>query len=121
MQELLVNTDNDNKKILLVENGKLIEKYEETPEQERMEGDIFLGIVENVLPGMQAAFVDIGKDKNTFIHIRDVIPKVSNETGNKNENFAKYNIKDYLKTGMPILVQIKKIVQTKKVLEYQLI
>ena len=114
MQELLVNTDNDNKKILLVENGKLIEKYEETPEQERMEGDIFLGIVENVLPGMQAAFVDIGKDKNTFIHIRDVIPKVSNETGNKNENFAKYNIKDYLKTGMPILIQIKKDSTNKK-------
>lgn len=114
MQELLVSTDNDDKKILLVENGKLIEKYEETPEQERIEGDIFLGIVENVLPGMQAAFVDIGKDKNTFIHIRDVIPKVSEETGNKNENFAKYNIKDYLKTGMPILVQIKKDSTNKK-------
>ena len=114
MQELLVSTDNDDKKILLVENGKLIEKYEETPEQERIEGDIFLGIVENVLPGMQAAFVDIGKDKNTFIHIRDVIQKVSKETGNKNENFAKYNIKDYLKTGMPILVQIKKDSTNKK-------
>ena len=114
MQELLVSTNNDDKKILLVENGKLIEKYEETPEQERIEGDIFLGIVENVLPGMQAAFVDIGKDKNTFIHIRDVIPKVSEETGNKNENFAKYNIKDYLKTGMPILVQIKKDSTNKK-------
>ena len=114
MQELLVSTNNDDKKILLVENGKLIEKYEETPEQERIEGDIFLGIVENVLPGMQAAFVDIGKDKNTFIHIRDVIQKVSKETGNKNENFAKYNIKDYLKTGMPILVQIKKDSTNKK-------
>lgn len=114
MQELLVSTNNEDKKILLVENGKLIEKYEETPEQERIEGDIFLGVVENVLPGMQAAFVDIGKDKNTFIHIRDVIPKVSEETGNKNENFAKYNIKDYLKTGMPILVQIKKDSTNKK-------
>ena len=114
MQELLVSTNNENKKILLVENGKLIEKYEETPEQERIEGDIFLGVVENVLPGMQAAFVDIGKDKNTFIHIRDVIPKVSEETGNKNENFAKYNIKDYLKTSMPILVQIKKDSTNKK-------
>ena len=114
MQELLVSTNNENKKILLVENGKLIEKYEETPEQERIEGDIFLGVVENVLPGMQAAFVDIGKEKNTFIHIRDVIPKVSEETGNKNENFAKYNIKDYLKTSMPILVQIKKDSTNKK-------
>ena len=89
MQELLVNTNNEKTNILLVENGKLIEKYEEQPEQERLEGNIYIGIVENVLPGMQAAFVNIGKEKNTFIHIRDVIPKVSSETGNKNENFEK--------------------------------
>ena len=63
---------------------------------------------------MQAAFVNIGKEKNTFIHIRDIIPKVSLETGNKNENFANYNIKDYLKTGMPILVQVKKDSTNKK-------
>lgn len=114
MQELLVNTNNEKTKILLVENGKLIEKYEEQPEQERLEGNIYIGIVENVLPGMQAAFVNIGKEKNTFIHIRDVIPKVSNETGNKNENFEKYDIKDYLKPKMPILVQIRKDSTNKK-------
>lgn len=114
MQELLVNTNNEKTNILLVENGKLIEKYEEQPEQERLEGNIYIGIVENVLPGMQAAFVNIGKEKNTFIHIRDVIPKVSNETGNKNENFEKYDIKDYLKPKMPILVQIRKDSTNKK-------
>ena len=108
MQELIVNVEKNNKKILLLENGKLIEKYEEQIGQERIEGNIYLGIVENILPGMQAAFVNIGKEKNTFIHIRDVIPKVSNETGNKNEDFEKYNIKDYLKNGMPLLVQVKK-------------
>lgn len=107
MQELLVDVKENNKTILLTENGKLTEKYEEYG-QDRIEGNIYLGIVENVLPGMQAAFVDIGKSKNTFIHIRDVIPKVSNETGNKNENFLQYNIKDYLKTGMPLLIQVKK-------------
>ena len=114
MKELLVNTNNEKTNILLVENGKLIEKYEEQPEQERLEGNIYIGIVENVLPGMQAAFVNIGKEKNTFIHIRDVIPKVSNETGNKNENFEKYDIKDYLKPKMPILVQIRKDSTNKK-------
>ena len=114
MQELLVNTNNEKTNILLVENGKLIEKYEEQPEQERLEGNIYIGIVENVLPGMQAAFVNIGKEKNTFIHIRDVIPKVSSETGNKNENFEKYDIKDYLKPKMPILVQIRKDSTNKK-------
>lgn len=114
MQELLIDVDNENKKILLVENGKLIEKYEENPEKDRLEGSIFLGIVENILPGMQAAFVNIGKDKNTFIHIRDVVPKISEITGNKNENFGDYNIKDYLKIGMPIMVQVKKDSTNKK-------
>lgn len=114
MQELLIDVDNENKKILLVENGKLIEKYEENPGRDRLEGNIFLGIVENILPGMQAAFVNIGKEKNTFIHIRDVVPKISEVTGNKNENFGNYNIKDYLKVGMPIMVQVKKDSTNKK-------
>ncbi len=113
MQELLVDVKDNKKEILLIENGKLIERYEEHG-QERIEGNIYIGIVENVLLGMQAAFVNIGKDKNTFIHIRDVIPKVSNETGNKNEDFTDYNIKDYLKIGMPILVQVKKDSTNKK-------
>ena len=114
MQELLIDVNNNEKKILLVENGKLVEKYDEEDNQERIEGSIFLGIVENVLPGMQAAFVNIGKEKNTFIHIRDVIPKISDETGNKNEDFSNYNIKDYLRPGMPILVQVKKDSTNKK-------
>lgn len=114
MQELLINVSNNEKNILLVENGKLIEKYYEKEDKERLEGDVYLGVVENVLPGMQAAFVDIGKEKNTFIHIRDIIPKASLETGNKNEDFSKYSIKKYLKTGMPILVQVKKDSTNKK-------
>ena len=115
MREILVNVDEQNNKtIVVVENGKLIEKYQENYGEERLEGNIYLGKVENVLLGMQAAFVDIGKEKNTFIHIRDIIPKASNETGNKNEPLNKHNIKDYIKTGMPILVQIKKDATSKK-------
>ena len=114
MQELLIDVKNNRKNILLLENGKLTERYVEEEGQERLEGNIYLGIVENVLPGMQAAFVDIGKEKNTFIHIRDILPKVSNETGNKNENFSKYDIKQYLKVGRPVLVQVKKDSTNKK-------
>ena len=114
MQELLIDVKNNKKNILLLENGKLTERYVEEDGQERLEGNIYLGIVENVLPGMQAAFVDIGKEKNTFIHIRDILPKVSNETGNKNENFSKYDIKEYLKVGSPVLVQVKKDSTNKK-------
>lgn len=114
MLELLVNVENNKKSIMLVQNGNLIEQYVEEQGRDRLEGDIYLGIVRNVLPGMQAAFVDIGKDKNTFIHIRDVIPKVSDETGNKNENFENYNIKDYLKINEQIMVQVKKDSTNKK-------
>lgn len=115
MQELIINQDNENNKIVaLVENGKLVEKYEEKAGQERLEGNIYVGKVENVLIGMQAAFVNIGTKKNTFIHIKDIIPKVSNETGNKNETLSKYDIKNYIHPGMPILVQVKRDSNNKK-------
>ena len=115
MQEMIISQDEqENKIIALVENGKLVEKYEEKKEQKRLEGNIYLGKVENVLIGMQAAFIDIGAEKNTFIHIKDIIPKISNQTGNKNESLSKYNIKSYIKTGMPILIQVKRDSTNKK-------
>ena len=115
MKEIFINQDNANNKIVtLVENGKLVEKYEEKVGMQQLEGNIYLGKVENVLLGMQAAFVDIGFEKNTFIHIKDIIPKMSNETGNKNEALSKYNIKNYIRTGMPILVQVKRDSTNKK-------
>ena len=67
MQELLIDVTENQKNILLVENGNLVEKYTEEKGQDRLEGNIYLGVVRNVLPGMQAAFVDIGKDKNTML------------------------------------------------------
>lgn len=115
MQEIIIHQDNEENKIVaLVENGKLVEKYEERADQERLEGNIYLGKVQNVLMGMQAAFVDIGTTKNTFIHIKDVIPKTSNETGNKNEILSKYDIKNYIRPNMPILVQVKRDSTNKK-------
>lgn len=115
MQEIIISQDKQKNKIVaLVENGKLVEKYEENEDIKRLEGNIYLGKVENVLIGMQAAFIDIGAEKNTFIHIKDIIPKASNETGNKNENISNYNIKDYIHTGMPILVQVKRDSTNKK-------
>ncbi len=115
MQEIIIKQDSQEGKIVaLVENGKLVEKYEEKQEFQRLEGNIYLGKVENVLIGMQAAFVDIGTPKNTFIHIKDVIPKNSNETGNKNELLSKYDIKNYIHSNMPILVQVKRDSTNKK-------
>ena len=108
MQEILISKQEDKKIIALLENAKLQEIYEEKDSKKRLEGNIYLGIIKDILPGMQAAFVDIGEEKNTFLHIKDLLPKVSNITGNKNENLEKYNIKDYAKKDKIILVQVKK-------------
>ena len=115
MQEIIANVnENGNKIVALVENGKMVEKYDEDEKHRRLEGNIYIGRVENILYGMQAAFVNIGEGKNTFIHIRDIIPKASNETGNKDEVLSKHDIKNYLRVGMPILVQVKKDSTNKK-------
>ena len=109
MKDIIINQNEDGSNLIaLVENGKLIEKYDDDESIKANEGNIYCGIVRDLLPGMQSAFIDIGEDKNAFIHIKDVIPKVSNVTGNKDENLEKYKIKDYLKVNMPVLVQVKK-------------
>ncbi len=114
MKEIIVNSSEEKRVIVVVENGNLLEKYEENKELERLEGNIYLGKVTDILPGMQAAFVDIGDCKNAFLHIKDILPKVSNQTGNKNEDLNKYNIKDYVKVGMPLIVEVKKDKTDKK-------
>jgi ribonuclease G len=114
MKEIIVNNAKDKSTIIVTQDGNLIEKYEEFDDLERLEGNIYLGKVIDILPGMQAAFVDIGDNKNAFLHIKDILPKVSNQTGNKNEDLNKYNIKDYVKTGMPVIVEVKKDKTDKK-------
>ena len=108
MKELIIIKKQREQEIAYLENGILEEYYVEREDKKRLEGNIYAGKVINVLEGMQAAFVDIGEGKNTFLHIRDVIPKKSNLTGNKEENFEKYAIKDYIKRNQMILVQVKK-------------
>ncbi|MBR2786778.1 MAG: Rne/Rng family ribonuclease [Clostridia bacterium] len=114
MKEIIVNTTEEKNIITVLEDGCLLEKYEEYDEFERLEGNIYLGIITDILPGMQAAFVNIGDCKNAFLHIKDILPKVSNQTGNKEEDLNKYNITDYLKTGMPVIVEVKKDKTDKK-------
>ena len=105
MLEILIEEKNKEEKIALVENGNLVEYYEENEESNRKEGNIYGGTIKDIIVGMQSAFVDIGTEKNSFIHIKDILPKVD-ETKNKvNTNI---NIKDLIKPGQKILVQIKK-------------
>ena len=76
MKDIIINKNEDGSNLIaLVENGKLIEKYDDDESIKANEGNIYCGIVRDLLPGMQSAFIDIGEDKNAFIHIKDVIPK----------------------------------------------
>ena len=112
MIELIVNKSNDTKIIAAVENGKLVEIYEENEQSQkaRNEGKIYIGIVKDIVPGMQAAFVDIGTEKNSFIHVKDVVPQVDE----KIEKRIDKKIKDVVKSGEKILIQIKKDSNEKK-------
>ena len=115
MKEIIIDKNKGkNKLVALLEDGRLLEKCEDTKQDKASEGNIYCGIVRNILPGMQSAFIDIGKNKNAFIYIKDIIPKVSNQTGNKQEELSKYNIGDYLKPNNSILVQVKKEEEAKK-------
>ena len=106
MKEILINKEADKKQILLLEDGELQEKYTESNNILRIEGNMYIGEVKDVLQGMQAAFINIGLKKNTFIHLKDILPKVDISKGK--ENFENKNVKSIVKPGMPILVQVKK-------------
>lgn len=108
MREIIIKHTNEKNIITLVEDYNVVEKYEESEDKKRLEGNIYLGKIQRVLPGLQAVFVDIGNNKNAFLHIKDIIPKASNQTGNKNKNFDEIDINNYVKVGMPVIVQVKK-------------
>lgn len=112
MIELIVDKNKDLKTIAAVENGRLVEVYEENENSQkaRNEGNIYLGIVKDIVPGMQAAFVDIGTEKNSFIHVKDVVPQVDEKVEKKID----VKIKDVVKSGQKILIQIQKDSNDKK-------
>lgn len=105
MLEILISRDNKERKIALLENGKLIEYYVDEEESIRKEGNIYIGIVKDIVKGMQSAFVDIGTEKNSFIHLKDILDKIDESKENIN---PKIDISDIIKTGQKLLVQVKK-------------
>lgn len=113
MIELIIDKKKDVEQIALVENGKLIEWYENDEEKKknRLEGNIYYSKVTDILPGMQAAFVDFGENKKGFIHLKDVVPQIDEKKEKFNTNLT---IKDVLKLNDNLLVQVKKdAVETK--------
>lgn len=111
MTELFIQTNKEQKQIALVENGKLIEYYEENDELGRKEGNIYIGVVKDIVKGMQSAFVDIGTEKNSFIHLKDILPKVDETKENQEETMK---ITDVVKPNQKLLVQVKKDSNEKK-------
>lgn len=112
MIELIVSKNKDLRIIAAIENGKLVEVYEENEESQkaRNEGNIYIGMVKDIIPGMQAAFIDIGTEKNSFIHVKDVIPQIDEKV----EKRIDVRIKDVIKVGQKMLVQIQKDSNEKK-------
>ncbi len=72
VKEMYINETAGNTRLAIVENGRLVELYVERPDHQRLVGSIFKGVVENVIPGMQAAFVDIGYPVNAFLPFAEI-------------------------------------------------
>ena len=108
MYNILIDKENESTIVAVVQDGELVELYNEKFAEKRLEGNIYLGKIKNIIPGMQSAFIDIGEEKNALVHIKDIIPKASNVTGNVYEDTSKYDIAKIVKPGDEILVQVKR-------------
>lgn len=111
MKELIVFNSNNKKVIALVEDEELVEKYEEDEENKSIEGNIYVGKVQNVLTGLQSAFVNIGEKKPAFIHAKDILPKIDIT---KEQPQKEIPINELIKPGDPIIVEVKREAIDKK-------
>jgi ribonuclease G len=134
-KEIVINADQAETRIAILEDGELVELLFERPDKRRIVGDIFKARVNAVLPGMQAAFVDLGLERTGFLHASDLAtarPKliegldIDDETAEENGNAggaprrgrrprlprrgpeAHPRIEEHLKPGQEVLVQITK-------------
>lgn len=106
LKEILVNVREEETRVAVLEDKLVAEIYIERSLNQRLVGNIYKGKVENVLPGMQAAFVDIGLEKNAFLFVEDALP--SKTAGDEANNASATSITNVLKEGQEILVQIAK-------------
>ena len=111
MKELIIFNEEHKKIIALVEDEELVEKYEEDESDKSIEGNIYVGKVQNIITGLQSAFVNIGEKRTAFIHSKDILPKVDIT---KNEKQEMPNINKLIKPGDPIIVEVKREAVDKK-------
>ena len=116
-KEIIVNSTPYEVRIAILEDKELVELLIERAETKRMVGDIFKGVVTAVLPGIQAAFVEIGADKAAFLHVSDLLevredvedePADRRRSGRSNGRAPLPPIQDILQKGQEILVQVTK-------------
>ena len=101
-RELLITVDVGEQRVALLEDDRVAEVYLERPERRSIAGNIYLGTVDNVLPGMEAAFVEIGLEKNGFLYVDEiVVPELEGKRHGK-------KITDLIQRGQQILVQAVK-------------
>jgi ribonuclease G len=100
-RELIVSVDVGEQRVAVLEDDRVAEVYLERPERRSIAGNIYLGTVDNVLPGMEAAFVEIGLEKNGFLYVDEIVgPELERGHGRR--------IQDLISRGQTILVQAVK-------------
>jgi ribonuclease G len=101
VREMLISHDPSETRVAVLEDGKLVEYYIERAKRSVV-GNVYLGRVKDVLPGMQAAFVDIGLEKNAFLYVDEVV------SAEGVEDVPRRDIRSILKPGQQIMVQVLK-------------
>ena len=106
-EEILINITPRETRVAMVENGVLNEIFIERVSRRGIVGNIYLGRVSRVLPGMQAAFIDINLERTAFLHASDIVPRQAvNGNGVKSENTE--DIQKLVHQGQDLLVQVVK-------------
>jgi ribonuclease G len=101
-RELLVSIDVGERRVAVLEDDRVAEVYLERPEKRSIAGNIYKGVVDNVLPGMEAAFVEIGLEKNGFLYVDEIVgPELEGRKGAR-------KIQDLISRGQEVLVQAVK-------------
>jgi ribonuclease, Rne/Rng family len=110
VNEIIVDVCPGEIRVGILEDKELVEIHIERTSHQGLVGNIYRGKVSSVLPGMQAAFIDIGYEKNAFLYVGDAIPKkeYSDDEADVCRDYAEYNIADILKVGQEITVQVIK-------------
>jgi ribonuclease G len=110
-EEILVNVTPRETRVAVVENGMLQELHIERGWRRGVVGNIYKGKVQRVMPGMQAAFVDVGLDRAAFLHANDVVRAAPATNGDEVEvppMSTSTPIVELLRDGQDIVVQVVK-------------